>query len=172
MKKEKPISPNPRNKSLYQQGNNNANGYVGNVSQEPKGYNERQERLRSFLPDPEVLENYNYVVEGSAEKIIKMLEDEQKHRHGWENRSLQMHTSCHMLGIIASLFFSVCLVMSVTVLGLKGYFTLAVILAALGFGATAFALQVNSKVKRFKDDAVVNRHKYKRHRFNNREPQK
>jgi len=51
---------------------------------------EKRERARSFLPDPEVLENYNYVVEGSAARILAMVEMEQKHRQQFELNQQKM----------------------------------------------------------------------------------
>lgn len=57
-------------------------------SDSPKGI-ARGYVQRSFsgpLPPPEVLEKFNEVVPGSAERIIKMAEDQFIHRSGLENK--------------------------------------------------------------------------------------
>lgn len=52
--------------------------------------NKPVEKAADFLPHPEVLEAYNYVIEGSAERIISMIEKEQAHRHALENRQVSV----------------------------------------------------------------------------------
>jgi uncharacterized membrane protein len=108
-------------------------------------YSRRAEKNFAFLPDPEVLENYNYVVEGSAERILALLEEEQKHRHEWENRALRLHSSAHLLGVVAALLFSVFLIVGITVLGVSGKFSLAVIVSILGFGTLAIGYYGNTR---------------------------
>lgn len=96
-----------------------------------------------FLPDPEVLENYNYVIEGSGERILAMIEAEQKHRHDWENRALRTHAASQVMGIVAALIVMVGVVMCTAFLAVTGKEAVAVMVAAIGFGIVGFALLVN-----------------------------
>ena len=54
---------------------------TGGYRQPQSGRERVQNRTVEILPHPEVLESYNYVVDGSAKMILTMFETEQKHRH-------------------------------------------------------------------------------------------
>lgn len=72
------------------------------------------------LPHPEVLEGYDYVIEGSAERILSMFEREQRHRHEWESRALKIHSFSTVLGQILGFFIAVSVFVSAIVIGLYG----------------------------------------------------
>ena len=42
------------------------------------------------LPPPELLAQYNQCIPGGAERVLKMIEDEQAHRINYENELLQI----------------------------------------------------------------------------------
>ncbi len=72
------------------------------------------------LPHPEILEGYDYVIEGSAERILAMFEAEQKHRHDWESRALRVHGISSLTGQILGFFIAVSVFASAIVIGLYG----------------------------------------------------
>ncbi len=45
------------------------------------------------LPEPDTLRQYNEIVPGAAERILKMAEDQQKHHHNQDNRQLDMYST-------------------------------------------------------------------------------
>lgn len=73
-----------------------------------------------FLPSPEVLEGYNYVVEGSAARILAMFEAEQKHRHEWETNALGTHTFSTILGQVLGFLIAACVFVSAAYIGTSG----------------------------------------------------
>ena len=114
---------------------------------------ERKERARSFLPDPEVLENYNYVVEGSAERIIKLIEGEQQHRHKFELNQQKYVAAAQILGIFAVMLIAYALIGAVIYLGTNGQFYLAVALCVAGFGYLGGAVLINfNQTKKNRDN--------------------
>lgn len=71
------------------------------TAQEESGLGQEERQLiaqitsRSFsgpLPPPAVLERYDEVLPGSAERILAMAENEQRHRHGYDNSLLSLFT--------------------------------------------------------------------------------
>jgi len=97
-----------------------AGGYRGQ-----RGADRVVNRVVEILPHPEVLESYNYVVEGSADVIIDMFEREQKHRHEWEMQSLRFHNFATVLGQILGFFVAVAAFASATMIGVYGSATIA-----------------------------------------------
>lgn len=122
-----------------------------------------------FLPDPEVLENYNYVIEGSGERILAMIEAEQKHRHEWENRALRTHAASQVMGIVAALIVMVGVVMCTTFLAATGKEAAAIMVASIGFGVVGFALLVNVLL-RFAYRDNYNRKRPQERQQNDRKP--
>ena len=98
------------------------------------GYRQEGARERSsnrtveILPHPDVLESYNYVVEGSAEMILAMFDYEQQHRHEMEMQSLKIHGFATILGQILGFFVAISAFASATMLGIYGSETLAAII--------------------------------------------
>lgn len=82
----------------------------------------RQPKARSTqgLPDPEILEAYDCIVEGAAKDIIAMFRAEQAQRHQWENRSLRVHTISTILGQVLGFFIAVAIFVSAAVIGMYG----------------------------------------------------
>jgi uncharacterized membrane protein len=77
-------------------------------------------RMSEFLPSPELLEGYNFVVEGSAARILAMFEAEQKHRHAWEHDALKTHTFSTILGQVLGFVIATSVFISAALIGMSG----------------------------------------------------
>jgi uncharacterized membrane protein len=53
------------------------------------------------LPHPSLLDRYDEISPGAAERIIAMAEKEQAHRHSWEQRALSAESWYGMVGLLA-----------------------------------------------------------------------
>lgn len=91
-----------------------------------------QNRTVEILPHPEVLESYNYVVEGSAKMILTMFEIEQKHRHEWEQQALRIHSYSTVLGQVLGFLIAVAVFVSATLIGMYGNTTIAATIWVFG----------------------------------------
>ena len=52
------------------------------------------------IPPPEIMRQYNQIIPGSAERILKMAEKEQDHRHEIEDRLIKSEILNTRLGLI------------------------------------------------------------------------
>jgi len=84
------------------------------------------------LPSPEILEAYNYVVEGSAQAILDMFSNEQKHRHAWEEKALSVHAKSTLLGQILGFLVAISIFISACVIGIYGDASIAAIVWVFG----------------------------------------
>ncbi|MDE3060453.1 MAG: DUF2335 domain-containing protein [Pseudomonadota bacterium] len=110
------------------------------------GYNQSQgnrERIQNrtveILPHPEVLESYNYVVEGSAKMILTMFEIEQRHRHEWEGQALRIHKYSTILGQVLGFLIAVAVFVSATIIGMYGNTTMAAFIWVFGMSIVVMA---------------------------------
>jgi uncharacterized membrane protein len=94
------------------------------------------------LPDPEILEAYNYVVEGSASDIIEMFKAEQRQRHQWENRSLKIHLWSTILGQVLGFFIAVSIFVSAAIIGIYGDATIGAFVWVFGLAIVTMAALV------------------------------
>ncbi len=92
-----------------------------------------------ILPNPETLESYDYVVEGSARQLLEMFEREQRHRHEWEDRALRTHMISTVLGQTLGFFIAVAIFISASVIGIYGYSTLAATVWVFGISIVVMA---------------------------------
>ena len=106
-----------------------------------------QNRTVEMLPHPEVLESYNYVVEGSAKIILTMFENEQKHRHEWELLALQVHKFSSMLGQTLGFLIAVAVFVSATFIGIHGNTAIAAFIWMFGMSIIVMAGLVWSYAK-------------------------
>lgn len=95
-----------------------------------------------ILPDPEVLEGYDYVVEGSAKEIISMFKAEQAHRHQWERRSLRVHMISTILGQILGFFIAAAIFASAAIIGMYGDATIGAFVWVFGMAIITMATLV------------------------------
>jgi len=107
---------------------------------QPQGGRDRvQNRTVEILPHPEVLESYNYVVEGSAKTIITMFEIEQRHRHDWEMQALTVHRYSTILGQVLGFLIAIAVFVSAGVIGIYGNSTFAGSLWVFGVAIVTMA---------------------------------
>lgn len=111
-------------------------GYI-NKSAEHK--ESQTPRTVDFLPHPEVLESYNYIVEGSAKMILTMFEMEQKHRHEWEKASLKIYSASTVLGQVLGFFIAISVFASATFIGIYGNTTIAALIWVFGMAIVVMA---------------------------------
>ena len=98
-----------------------------------------QNRTVEILPHPEVLESYNYVVEGSAKMILGMFEQEQKHRHEWELLALRIHKFSTIIGQVLGFFIMVAVFISASIIGIYGNSTIAAFVWVFGMSIIVMA---------------------------------
>jgi len=98
-----------------------------------------QNRTVEILPHPEVLESYNYVVDGSAKMILTMFEIEQKHRHEWENQAIRIHNTSTILGQVLGFFIAVAVFISATIIGIYGNTAIAAFIWVFGMAIIVMA---------------------------------
>jgi uncharacterized membrane protein len=92
-----------------------------------------------ILPHPEVLEGYDYVVEGSAQRIIQMFEREQEHRHIWEKQALKTHMFSTILGQVLGFFVAISIFISAIIIGLHGDSAIAAFIWVFGMAIIVMA---------------------------------
>lgn len=114
---------------------------TGGYQQRNRNQNQQQNQQRTveLLPAPEVLESYNYVVEGSAKMILQMFETEQKHRHEWEQQALKTHTFSTLLGQVLGFLIAVAIFTSAAVIGIYGNSTVASFIWVFGMAIVVMA---------------------------------
>ncbi len=92
-----------------------------------------------MLPDPETLESYNYVVEGSAAQLLEMFEREQKHRHEWEKKALSIHMASTLLGQVLGFMIVIAIFVSASVIGVYGDTAIAATVWVFGMALVLMA---------------------------------
>lgn len=98
-----------------------------------------QNRTVEILPHPEVLESYNYVVDGSAKMILTMFELEQKHRHEWETQAMRIHSFSTVLGQLLGFLIAVAVFVSATIIGIYGDTAIAAFIWVFGMAIVVMA---------------------------------
>ena len=94
------------------------------------------------LPNPETLEAYNYIVDGSAKMILSMFEKEQAHRHTWEMNAIKTYRFSTILGQVLGFFIAVSVFVSATVIGIFGDSTIAAFIWVFGMAIVVMAALV------------------------------
>lgn len=72
------------------------------------------------LPPPEVIEKYDTIVPGSAERIITMAEKEQEHRHKSESGILKAEILLNTFGLLFGFFVAIAGICVGAYIALKG----------------------------------------------------
>ena len=86
--------------NLQNQNNNKGNGVLV-----------RQTSVQAFsgpLPPPEILKQFNDIVPGAAERIIKMAEDQSLHRRDLESRVIESDISRSKWGQVLGFCIAIC----------------------------------------------------------------
>jgi len=112
---------------------------TGGYNQQNRVRDKLQNRTVEILPHPEVLESYNYVVEGSAKMILTMFEIEQKHRHEWETQALRIHSYSTILGQVLGFLIAISVFVAASVIGIYGNTTIAAFIWVFGLSIIVMA---------------------------------
>ena len=78
----------------------------GNQTPAPHGSRTSTLEIQQFagpLPPPQVLQEYNRVIPGAAERLLVMAEEPAKHRRELERRVVRWNTLNETLGILAAI---------------------------------------------------------------------
>ena len=94
------------------------------------------------LPSPHLLEAYDTVMKGSAERIIGMFEREQLHRHAWENRALRVHQISTILGQLLGFLIAIAIFVSASIIGMHGNDSIAALVWVFGMAIVTMAAMV------------------------------
>ena len=114
---------------------NNRNKHSGN-----RDNNKR--KAVEVLPSPEILEAYNYIVDGSAKMILDMFEREQVHRHQWENEAIKSHIMSTILGQVLGFVIAMSIFVSAAVIGINGDSNIAAFIWVFGLAIVVMASTV------------------------------
>ena len=85
----------------------------------------RQSSFSGPLPPPQILEKYESIVPGSADRIIGMAEKQSEHRRSIEKKVVNSNVFNEKLGIAAGFIIGMTGLICATILGLNGAQTVA-----------------------------------------------
>ena len=116
-----------------------------------------------MLPDPTILENYDYVVEGAAEQILKMFELEQSHRHQWEIQALKSYTVSSIFGQALGFVIAISVFGSAAVIGIYGDSAIASFVWVFGMSIIMMSGLVWTYAKSMGQRPLFGRPSFRRH---------
>ncbi|MBM3617734.1 MAG: DUF2335 domain-containing protein [Alphaproteobacteria bacterium] len=116
-----------------------------------------------MLPDPTILESYDYVVEGAAEQILRMFEAEQKHRHAWEVQALKAYTVSSIFGQVLGFIIAIAVFGSAAVIGLRGDSSIAAFIWVFGMSIIMMSGLVWTYAKSMGQRPLFGRPTFRRH---------
>ncbi len=122
-------------------GNQNKQARANN-NRNARGNNRQPRKSLEILPNPEVLEAYDYIVDGSAKVIIEMFQNEQKHRHAWEDRALKIHMISTVLGQVLGFLVAAAIFVSAAIIGMYGDSTIGAFVWVFGMAIVTMAALV------------------------------
>ena len=105
------------------------------------------------IPPPLMLEQYNKIIPGSAERILKMAEEQTAHRRNLEKQALSTDSRNSTLGIFCALLISI------GVLSLAGYAinlnqrVAASLISAIGIGSLVGTFIYGTRSRRNERDS-------------------
>ena len=85
----------------------------------------KQESFSGPLPHPQYFEGYEKVLQGSANRILNMTEEQVKHRLTQESRIVKRSLNQKLFGMIIGGLLTILILGAVVYLGLKGHDVLA-----------------------------------------------
>lgn len=134
-----------------------------NFQNKPKKNNNYPPKPVEMLPDPTILESYDYVVEGAAGQILSMFEAEQKHRHAWETRALKAYTISSVLGQILGFVIAISVFGSAAIIGLYGDSAIASFVWVFGMSIIMMSGLVWTYAKSMGQRPLFGRPTFRRH---------
>lgn len=139
--------------------NNNQNRPFNSKQKKQNGNHKPVE----MLPDPSILESYDYVVEGAAQQILHMFEAEQKHRHAWELQALRSYGASSLIGQILGFFIAISVFGSAAIIGIYGDSSIAAFVWVFGMSIVTMAGLVWSYAKSMGQRPLFGRPTFRRH---------
>ncbi len=97
------------------------------------------------LPPPDLLDNYEQILPGAAERIFGLTETEQSHRVGWEDRALSGELKYSLTGLWLGAGVVVALFLSAVACAAMGATEIGVALASAGGLASAAGIFVKGR---------------------------
>ncbi len=88
------------------------------------------------LPSPALLESYEEISPGLADKLADLIKQEQKHRHEWENKYLKAMARSGRMGQLFGLLIAIATLYTTIILAIKQdtpYTAIAVCISGFGF---------------------------------------
>jgi len=109
--------------------------------------------MKGPIPPPEILSGYEQALPGAADRIMRMAENEQVHRHGLEEKDLRFGVSLVALGQICGLFVGLFGIGCGTLLLLRGCSItgFAALLGSLATLVTAFIYSQRQSTRRLSE---------------------
>lgn len=129
----------------------------------PKKQGQQPPKPVEMLPDPTVLESYDYVVEGAAEQILRMFEQEQKHRHSWEMQALKAYTISSIFGQVLGFVIAISVFGSAAIIGLYGDSAIAAFVWVFGMSIIMMSGLVWTYAKSMGQRPLFGRPTFRRH---------
>lgn len=109
----------------------------------------QKKRSSAILPPPAIIQAYEEISEGAADRLLEMAEIEQNHRHDWEAAYLRSYTRSHRIGQLTGIAFLGALIYSVIHLASTGAETTAITVAVAGFLTMSLSGVVAYKTRKF-----------------------
>lgn len=134
-----------------------------NFQNKPKKQGGYQPKAVEMLPDPTILESYDYVVEGAAAQILQMFELEQKHRHNWEMRALKAYTVSSIFGQALGFVIAISVFGSAAIIGLYGDSAIASFVWVFGMSIIMMSGLVWTYAKSMGQRPLFGRPTFRRH---------
>lgn len=129
----------------------------------PKRQGNFQPKPVEILPDPTILESYDYVVDGAAEQILRMFELEQKHRHEWEIQALKSYTVSSIFGQVLGFIIAISVFGSAAVIGIYGDSAIASFVWVFGMSIIMMSGLVWTYAKSMGQRPLFGRPTFRRH---------
>lgn len=142
------------------------------MTNKPKNFNQNKKKPAQgnhtpkpveMLPDPTILESYDYVVEGAAGQILRMFEQEQKHRHEWETRALKAYSLSSVLGQVLGFVIAISVFGSAAIIGLYGDSAIAAFVWVFGMSIIMMSGLVWTYAKSMGQRPLFGRPTFRRH---------
>lgn len=122
------------NKSRYRYNNNREN-----YSDQPRS---------PALPSPALLESYDEISPGLADKFADIIKGEQKHRHDWENKYLKAMSNTAKIGQLFGLVLAIIIIYATILLASEENNTyIAAVTCLSGFAFLSCAVLASVKTK-------------------------
>lgn len=116
-----------------------------------------------MLPDPTILESYDYVVDGAAQQILRMFEAEQKHRHEWETKALKAYSISSVIGQVLGFVIAISVFGSAAIIGLYGDSAIAAFVWVFGMSIIMMSGLVWTYAKSMGQRPLFGRPTFRRH---------